>query len=87
MTHVVHLLLYTTEGCHLCEQAKTLLWPRLEAWGLNLEEVDIADSEELVELYGVRIPVIRLSHSEEELAWPFNAVELELFLSDNVVRN
>ena len=72
------LLLYTTLGCHLCEQAEALLLPVLDYLkgsypdGVNLKLVEISDSETLVERYGIRIPVIRVEGQEEELGWPFD---------------
>lgn len=68
------LLLYTTAGCHLCEQAQSLLLPWLEQ-GISVELVDIAEEDALVERYGIRIPVLAAS-SGEELGWPFDAVQL-----------
>ncbi len=76
------ILLYTTAGCHLCEAAKTVLWPLLTEFGLRLEEVDIADSDELIERYGIRIPVIAFEHSVTELAWPFSAEQAWVFIND-----
>ncbi len=72
------LLLYTTAGCHLCEQAETLLKPVLEyvqasfPEGVKLQPVEISESEALVERYGIRIPVIRVEGQTEELGWPFD---------------
>lgn len=76
------ILLYTTVGCHLCEAAKTVLWPLLTEFGLRLEEVDIADSDELIERYGIRIPVIAFEQSVKELAWPFSAEQARSFIND-----
>lgn len=72
------LLLYTTQGCHLCEQAETLLAPVLEYMnanfpdGIALQAVEISESPALVEQYGIRIPVIKLEGQAEELSWPFD---------------
>ena len=65
------LLLYTTVGCHLCEQAEELLAPVLGyvnaaqrekgAEELTLRKVEISDSGNLVSTYGVRIPVIAVA--------------------------
>lgn len=81
------LTLYTTLGCHLCEEAELILLPLLQQQGYRLEKVEISESEELVELYGVRIPVIALPESlasgrEEpiELGWPFDLEQLNRFL-------
>ena len=70
------LTLYTTSGCHLCEHAETIL----EAGGHLFEAVDIADDLDLIERYGVRIPVVR-DGAGRELGWPFDGAQLEDFLS------
>ncbi|ROQ20331.1 MULTISPECIES: glutaredoxin family protein [Marinimicrobium] len=70
------LILYTTLGCHLCEQAKDELWPALTQTGWRLEEVDIADSDSLMARYGTRIPVVARSDSGAELGWPFSSGEV-----------
>ena len=71
--------LYTTLGCHLCEEAAAMLG-RLAAAGLavEVEAVDIADSEQLLADYGMRIPVV--AGARGELAWPFSLDELRAFL-------
>ncbi len=71
-----NLILYSTLGCHLCEQAKTLSEPILAGFGMGILEVDIADKDALMQHYGVRIPVLRDPYSNEELGWPFGAEEL-----------
>lgn len=76
----MNLILYSTSACHLCEQAKELLWPLLENQAIRLSEIDIAESDELLERYGVRIPVYKFSHRQEELAWPFDTTQLQNFL-------
>jgi hypothetical protein len=78
------LLLYTTLGCHLCEDARSVLWPIVEKYGLTLSEIEIADSDELIELYGVRIPVIKLKNSEADLGWPFDQSTAENYLLENI---
>ena len=73
------LVLYSTVGCHLCEQAKEILLPLLAAED-SVEELDIADADELMALYGIRIPVIKCLHSEREIGWPFDRAQLAEFL-------
>ncbi|MDG4555067.1 MAG: glutaredoxin family protein [Candidatus Competibacter sp.] len=63
------LVLYTTSGCHLCEQAEALV--RRQTTGVGT--VEIVDDEELLERYGVRIPVLRRLDTGNELDWPFDA--------------
>ncbi len=64
--------LYTTLGCHLCEQAEAIVEPLLEHYDAVIELVEIADSDALLERYGVRIPVLRPQGTTLELAWPFD---------------
>jgi hypothetical protein len=80
---VSRLLLYTTLGCHLCEQAVAVANPLCEDLGLELVPVEIADSDELVDRYGIRIPVVRLEQTLAELGWPFNQYDLEEYLNAN----
>lgn len=74
-----HLLLYTTEACHLCEQAVAIIQPLLPE-DVAVELIDISESDALIERYGVRIPVIADSTSGRELGWPFDAQQFLDFL-------
>ncbi|MGH1373754.1 MAG: glutaredoxin family protein [Cellvibrionaceae bacterium] len=74
------LFLYTTLGCHLCEQAKVLAWPVLEHYGYRLQEVEIVDQSQLMELYAVRIPVLAKTQLSEGLGWPFSQQQLADYL-------
>jgi hypothetical protein len=73
--------LYGTSGCHLCEIAQDMLKDQQRLVGeFDLDVVDINDSDELFERYGVSIPVLR--HPEgKELNWPFSAQQLRDFLA------
>lgn len=74
------LLLYTTEGCHLCKDAENLLAQVLPRHpGVDYRKVDIADDPALMDAYGIRIPVI--ASGERELGWPFDAGQLDAFLT------
>lgn len=71
------LYLYSTSGCHLCEQAEALLQPMLRAGKLHLQIVEISHDEELVRRYGVRIPVLGGQDGQgvwRELHWPFDTL-------------
>lgn len=72
--------LFGTLGCHLCEVAEALLMPFVEN-GLLVELIDIAEHEGMVELYGLRIPVLRRCDNASELNWPFDAEQVVAFLS------
>ncbi len=73
------LIFYTTSGCHLCEHAALVLQEfsaQANAPEFDLEEVDISTDEQLVELYGIRIPVVKNSANEKEVGWPFDLEDL-----------
>lgn len=76
------LILYTTSGCHLCEQAEELIAPHIQPEGIQLKLIDIADSDQLFDRYGIRIPVIQRGDTLDELGWPFDESQLVLFLSN-----
>lgn len=76
------LYLYTTLGCHLCEECKSVIWPVLSAQNIQLKDVEIADDNDLFERYGLRIPVVRLDGAEEDLGWPFTSEDLLRYLSE-----
>ena len=52
--------LYTRPGCHLCEEAKTVILPLLREFGAVLREVNVDDDPVLRERYGADVPVIFL---------------------------
>ena len=72
----VGLVLYGTEFCHLCDEAKAIL----RETGIEADYVDIADYDELLETYGIRIPVLKRTDNGAELGWPFDAVIVSRFL-------
>lgn len=71
---------YTTAGCHLCEEAAMLCQPLIEQGLIAIHSIDIAESETLVEQYGIRIPVLKRCHDGAELGWPFDADGLLRFI-------
>ncbi|MFP6807920.1 MAG: glutaredoxin family protein [Pseudomonadales bacterium] len=44
-------------------------------------EIDIADSEELMAEYGIRIPVIQLESVDADIGWPFTLDQLAEYLN------
>lgn len=75
------IYLYSTPGCHLCELAREIIDPLLNNYLLVLDEVDIAESDELIARYGVKIPVLKSPFHIDELCWPFDTVQVQAFLS------
>jgi glutaredoxin len=50
------IVLYSREGCHLCEEAKVLL----EQCGLQTVCVDIDDDTTLIKRFGTCVPVMEI---------------------------
>ncbi|AAU92202.1 MULTISPECIES: glutaredoxin family protein [Methylococcus] len=69
------LVLYGTDGCHLCEEAGELL----AGLGVVATAVDILGDDHLLQRYGLRIPVLR-DGAGRELDWPFDAAAARRFL-------
>lgn len=75
------LILYTTSGCHLCEDAEAILnYCQSYYPDISWQSVEIADDEALVQQYGVRIPVIKLVATQAELGWPFDPGQVMKFV-------
>lgn len=60
----VQVIMYTRQGCHLCEQAWELLQAEQQRYGFQLEAVDVDRSQELVALYGEKVPVVVIDGKE-----------------------
>lgn len=92
------LILYSTQGCHLCELAwQQVCQLKLDAY---VEIIDIAFDDALFSRYGVTIPVLSTQYqpaassstlqmdkkhqsNPQELFWPFNIEELQAWLKQN----
>lgn len=76
------LILYSTEGCHLCEEALALYQAADNTAALRV--VDIAFDDVLFSRYGVTIPVLSLQNNDgtvvDELGWPFDSSALNTWL-------
>ena len=80
---MTHLILYSTAGCHLCEQAHELVdrcLNELPASVHGLQISDIAEHADLMERYGSLIPVLRNEMSGQEVNWPFDAAAVKSLL-------
>lgn len=75
------LELLTTEGCHLCELAIPVLSTGIDPKRFNVDLVDIAYDDQLLDCYGTRIPVLRDPNTGAELEWPFDQKSLVQFIS------
>ncbi len=70
-------ILYATQGCHLCEQVAQLLDDR----HIKVTVVEIAHDDQLIEQYGMRIPVLQQTTTGKELNWPFDRSQLFDFIN------
>ena len=75
------LQFFTTQGCHLCEQAEEMLVFLQERYVFKLVVIDIATDQQLMEKYGLSIPVLLNTQSNEHICWPFNADKIMSLLN------
>jgi len=73
------LVLFSRENCHLCDRLRAALAPVI-ADRATLEIVDIDSDPQLVERYGLRIPVL-VGGGQELSGFPLNAAALEGYLA------
>ncbi len=71
--------LLTGPHCHLCEQAKSILYPLLSERKIGLQEINVRDDELLFERYGLQIPVVLFADGSEK-GWPFTAAQIARLL-------
>ena len=72
---------YTTEGCHLCEQAWALVIAQDRV--NEMTQVEIIHDEADIARYGIRIPVIKNNETDKEIGWPFDSIELADFIEQD----
>jgi len=70
------LILYTTAGCHLCELADAILQTLASQYQLTIIPTEIGDDDQLVQRYGIRIPVVQFPDNTD-IGWPFDLHDIE----------
>jgi len=70
------LLLLSTSACHLCEQAESLL----QQLNIAYQKIDIAEQEQWLESYAIKIPVLLNTQEQRELCWPFSTADILAFV-------
>ena len=68
----IHLHLYSTSHCHLCELAEAILVDLALSHDLSWTVIEIADDANLLSRYELSIPVLARLDMGQEIAWPFN---------------
>lgn len=71
----MNVIVYTRQGCHLCEDAIALL----QHYGLRVELVDVDEDPELVARYNECVPVVVID-GKERFRGRVNRVLLERLL-------
>ena len=57
----MRLTIYSKPGCHLCDEMKDLVRATIANQAdISIEEIDISTSHELLERYGLEIPVLMI---------------------------
>lgn len=74
------LNLYSTEACHLCEVAKELIWSVISGTDFQLNEIDIAENEQLLAEYSLIIPVLENTENNKKIVWPFGSEDVSQLL-------
>lgn len=69
------ITLISGPNCHLCDQAKDILYPLMDAKNIQLEEQNVAENAALFDRYGLRIPVVLFPDGSEK-GWPFTAAQI-----------
>ncbi|MEH6579182.1 MAG: glutaredoxin family protein [Amphritea sp.] len=71
----------STSGCHLCDEAVEVVVATMDPLKHQVEEVDIAFEDGLMERYALLIPVLLDEQSGNELRWPFDQQQLLAFFA------
>lgn len=74
------VVMYTRQGCHLCEQAWQLLEQARQHYSFALQQVDIDTEPELARAYGECVPVVTVD-GKVRFRGRVNRVLLERLLS------
>ncbi|MFT4010618.1 MAG: glutaredoxin family protein [Nocardioidaceae bacterium] len=80
MTPPPRVLLYSKPGCHLCDEARSVVAAVCAEVGEAYEEVDISASPELMQRYGEEIPVTFVDGAQHDY-WRVDPQRLRTALS------
>jgi Glutaredoxin-like domain (DUF836) len=72
--------LYGTLGCHLCEDAMSVMQSSARFSQIAINSVDIADNDALLALYSLKIPVLKQTNTQKLLCWPFDLAAFDAWL-------
>lgn len=72
------LILYYQPDCHLCDEAESLM--HAASLSESYQKVDIETDLDLLKRYGIHVPVLKRTDTQQELFWPFEQPDLAAFL-------
>jgi thiol-disulfide isomerase/thioredoxin len=52
------VVLYTRQGCHLCDEAHAVLEQAGQRWPLQIQTIDVDTDPALAQRYGLEVPVV-----------------------------
>ena len=64
MPRSIHIDLYSRPGCHLCDEAKAVIEPLVNKYGIVLKVTDVDSEAKLRDAYGWDIPVVLIEGTE-----------------------
>lgn len=76
MPEPIRVDIYSRPGCHLCDEAKSVVEPLREPYALVLRTINVETSADLENRYGADIPVVFVN-GEEAFRHRVDRTELE----------
>jgi glutaredoxin len=61
---VTSVVLYTRDGCHLCDEARRVIDDAHRTAPFEFTEIDIETDDALIRDYGIRVPVVAIDGEE-----------------------
>jgi len=73
-------ILYGTSGCHLCDEAESIVSAAIINQSIIFIKQDIINDDHLLHQYALTIPVFKSLATKEELCWPFTEEVIQAFI-------
>jgi len=73
-------ILYGASGCHLCDEAESIVNTVIKSESIIYFKQDIAEDSDLLNQYAFNIPVFKCITSHKELHWPFTEDAIKSFI-------
>ncbi len=74
------VILYSKPGCHLCDEARTVIEAVCAELGESYDEIDITGADKLMEAFGEEIPVTFVDGQQHDF-WRVDAARLRAALA------